>query len=1201
VNRALEIFRLEAGCQARRWPAWLYFALLLAVTFRLATEGSTENARAGGWFLNAPFVIASVTLLGFLMGLLATAALAGEAATRDVQTRMAPLVYTAPVSRASYLGGRFLAAFTVNAGVLLALPAAALLAALLPGADPALAGPFRPGDYLRAYVLFGLLNAFVTTALLFAAAALTRRAIASYVGAVVLLAGAMFNWLYVGRKLGEWALAKVLDPFGLAVMSEISHGTTAAQKNTLSLALDGPLLWTRLPWLGLALAVLTVTLWRFRFAHPVAGRVWRRGARGDADAPVRGAVPAAPRVARVFGGRTRARQVLVIATEAFRAVALGWGGLVMAGLAVTVVFTGPEMMEHIGVPLYPATEHIVSYFGTPGDLLWMVGTLLAAFYAGELVWREREAGLGEIADAAPAPEWVSLAGRLLGLGLVLMAMQALMAVAAMAVQAMLGYWRFELGVYARLMFGVQLVDYLLFAVLALAVHALVDHKYVGHLIVVLLYSVKAFAGEFGIEHNLLIYGSDPGLQYSDMRGFGPELAGFAWFKLYWGAWALLLAVAARLLWARGTERGPAARLRMARRRFTRPVVLTLMTATGLVVSLGGFVFYNTNVRNEYATADERDARRAEYERRYGRFRDAPQPVLAGTTLRVEIHPGRSEVEIRGRYRLVNRTAVPIDSIHVATDREAETSGVRFDRPARRVRADARLGHTIYALATPLRPGDSLAMSFRAALRPNGFANHGTEGSVAANGTFITPHEWLPAIGYQPARELNGAGERRVQGLPPRPAIRSLSDTAARYDLRDAQRMTFDATIGTVAGQTAVAPGRLVRTWTERGRRYFRYVADVPIRNDYAVFSAAYAVRDARWNPPGGGGPRVDIQIIHHPAHAWNVERMVRGVQASLDDFTTRLGPYPHGQLRLVEHPGRGTSLHGAPVNVWYTEGFSLLNPAADRRDLDFPFAVTAHEIAHQWWGNQLSPAEVEGGALLTESLAWYSAMGVVERTYGPEHLGRFMDLLREMYMDPRPQADVPLLRSSDWFTAYRKGPFAMYAVREYVGHAPVDGVLRRLIQTHGAGRAPLPTSLDLYAGLRSAAPDSLRYLLADLFEANTFWDLETRRAVVERASGGWRVTMEVRARKFVVDTAGRQTERPMNDLVEIGVYAPGAEGRPGAELYRRMHRIRAGEQRITVTVPREPALAGIDPRHLLIDPDGGDNLAAVTRAEAGPR
>lgn len=49
----------------------------------------------------------------------------------------------------------------------------------------------------------------------------------------------------------------------------------------------------------------------------------------------------------------------------------------------------------------------------------------------------------------------------------------------------------------------------------------------------------------------------------------------------------------------------------------------------------------------------------------------------------------------------------------------------------------------------------------------------------------------------------------------------------------------------------------------------------------------------------------------------------------------------------------------------------------------------------------------------------------------------------------------------------------------------------------------------------------------------------------------------------------------------------------GEALYMQMHRIRSAEHTITVTVPRRPVRAGIDPRHLLIDTAMGDNTAEV--------
>jgi hypothetical protein len=679
-----------------------------------------------------------------------------------------------------------------------------------------------------------------------------------------------------------------------------------------------------------------------------------------------------------------------------------------------------------------------------------------------------------------------------------------------------------------------------------------------------------------------------------MRGFEPFIGPWLWFKFYWAAWALLLAVAATLLWVRGKEADLGSRLALARRRLTRRAARVAAAAVALILTLGGFIFYNTNVLNAYQTVSNSLARRAGYERRYGQYKRIPQPQPTAINLNVEIYPEHRAAEICGTFHLVNTSAAAIDSVHLATNPAVNTRGIRLDRPAKNVLTDEEFGHRIYALERPLHPGESLQLDFQVHFKPRGFPNRGMDASVVANGTYFND-AWLPAIGYQTDRELRSTGDRRKYGLAARPETPMLDDVEARRDAGGAARIAFEAVVGTGEGQVAVAPGRLRRTWTQGGRRYFHYAADAPIRNHYAFFSAAYALHQGRWKD-------TSIEIFHHPAHAWNVDRMVRSTRASLDYYAQQFGPYPHGQLRFVEQPGDGVSLHASPVNISYEEGFSLLNPGGDPRDIDLPFAVIAHEVAHQWWGATLTPARVEGAAVLTESLAWYSAMQVVEQTLGREHLRRLLSMMRGVYRTPRTRAEVTLLRATDSFLTYRKGPFAMYALREYAGAEQVNTALRRLLERHGSGTPPLATSLDLYRELKAVIPQSLHYLLVDLFEANTFWELATQRVTAKQTeTGAWQVTLDVKARKVVVDTAGVETEVPMDDLVEIGVFTALKAREPDEPLYLQMHRVRSGEHRITVMVASKPARAGIDPRNLLIDVEGDDNLKEITRAEGQKR
>jgi ABC-2 type transport system permease protein len=1197
------VFRFELAYQARRPWTWLLFASLLVFAFLLTRDASLAEALHDDFFVNSPFAVAKVTVTCSLIWLLVAGVVAGDAAARDVSTGMTPLTYTAPVSKAEYLGGRFLAALAVNAAILLAVQVGILLAVYSPGVDPVSIGPLRPTAFLTAFGYLALPNAFVATAIQFALAARSGRPMASYLGSLLLF----FVTYVVATFLlfqGRGELTNLLDAVGVHfILSDLSHLWTPTEKSWRLIALEGTVLTNRLLWLGIALGTLAVGYRQFRFTHRTESSWWRRWWRRRSAAPPRptglgvaaGKPVSIPQAARTFGFASHLRRTFAIGWWSFRSLATTWAGLgllvVIPALTVLVVI---DQMELNGVPLVPTTIRVVEELTAPlsAELSrWVIVPLLVVFFAGELVWRERDAGMAEIVDAMPGSEWAPFVGKLLGLTLVLVLFQGLLMSAGMIAQRILGYQDFEIWLYLATLFGLQLPDYLLFALLALSVHVWVDHKYVGHLLAIAAYVFILIAALFGIEHDLLVYGAGPWWSYSDMRGFGPTLGPWLWFRLYWLAWALLLAVATGLLWKRGREGRFGARLRLARGRLTPPTVWTTAAAVGLILALGGFVFYNTNVLNVYQSRADIAARSAAYERRFRAYAGVPQPRLTATHLEVEIHPERREVEIGGSYRLSNRSAGAIDAIHLATPAGIETTAVSFDRPAKLELADEELGHQIYALGTPLQPGDSLRLDFRVHGAPRGFRESGVDTSVVANGTYLVSRDWLPAIGYQRQRELTSAAERRAHGLPGRPLIASLEDAEARQNRRGEN--AFEAVMATAEDQVAVAPGALRRTWTAGGRRYFHYATDGPIGDEYPLLSANYAVRQARWND-------VAIRILHHPGHTAHLDRMVRSIQASLDYYSENFGPYRHRHLTVAEHPGNGTGLHAEPSMITHAEGFALWNPSAEAQSLDLPFAVMAHEMAHQW---TVPYAAVEGAPVMSESVAWYYGMKAVEKARGSEQLERLRSFMREPHPYPPIHRGEPLLRGLDPYLAYRKGPFALYALSEYLGEERVNGALRRLLEAHRPEEAPLATTLDLYHQLQAVTPGSLRYLLHDLFEVNTNWELAVEQATAEQtAGGGWQVTLDLRSRKVVVDGAGVESEVPMDDWIEVGVFAPPAQSQQGAgaPLYLEKHRLRSGGQTITVAVPTEPYRAGIDPRHLLIELEPEDNVVDVeTRGTGG--
>jgi ABC-type transport system involved in multi-copper enzyme maturation permease subunit len=1139
--------------------------------------------------VNAPERIAGLTVIIGMFGMLVTAALFGEAAVREVEVEMDALLFSSPVGKAEFLGGRFLGSLVVNALVILAIPLGILAATWIASTGAEEVGPLRLAAHIEPYFTFQLPNLMLVGAVLFSIGMFARQTLPVYLGAIAFFIGYVVMLNYVNR-IASPTLATLIDPLGAATLMELTQYWAEAERNTRLVGLPAALAWNRVVWLGVATAVLAILFGTFQFAHAEEGGRRRRRRFAPTPPSERSWPVNVPRVAGSFSAGSAVRQTLAVArNELGGAVASRWFFVVLAACVGLILLWGWNVGDTVfDTSTWPVTLLIVEEVlsSRSGPLL----PVLIALYTGELVWKERAVGTGPIADAAPAPEGAMLAGRFLALVALIVMFQAATMIGGLLIQVLQGYTHFELGLYLRVVFGMKLLDYVILAALATTIHVVVNHKYLGHILVLVGILAPSFLRLMGlVRDNLLLYGRDPGWLYSDMNGFGPFATPFVWFKLYWAGWALLLLVGAVLFWVRGYEGGLRRRLRQARARLAGRVAAAAGLAMVPILAFGGFVLYNTHILNP--TAGERESMQAEYEKRYRRYADIAQPTIESAELRVEIYPDESAVDLRGGFVLVNRTGVAIDSVHVFLEPDVEARSLSLDRAAETVLVDEEIGYRIYYLDRELEPGDSLRLTFDVGFKQRGFPNSDIPTEVVANGTSFNRMR-MPIIGYQPLLELSDGEARQRLGLPPRPLTPGPEDAGAaaqgRWSIHDSDLVHVDAIIGTAADQIAITPGVLRRSWTENGRRYFHYVTETPIAFGGTIASAKYDVLEDRWNG-------VALRIFHHPAHEANLDRMVRGMKAALQYLTEQFGPYPYSDLRIVEMPRYGGFGSAHPHTIAFTEDvfFSRVREG----EVDQPFYGTAHEVAHTWWGGMVRGAGVRGAGFLSESIANYSAMMVTEKTYGPEAGRQVYEFQMERYFRGRAEfsREVPVLQVEDQpYIAYRRGAIALYMLRDLIGEEAVNGALRRYFEKYQGAGPTYPTSLDLYAELRAVTPDSLNSLLEDLFETVTLWDVRAERATAEPiATGEYQVTLTVGAKKVRADSVGRETEVPMDEWVEIGVFAAGEGDALGEPLYLERHRIRRGEQTIRITVPREPARAGIDPYRKLIDRQRDDNVLAV--------
>jgi hypothetical protein len=889
----------------------------------------------------------------------------------------------------------------------------------------------------------------------------------------------------------------------------------------------------------------------------------------------------------VSGWRLLPRVVWLNFRETVKNVYFG----VIAFAGVLFLITSSSTAGDIfGTNTWPVTWQMLDLLSGTFSVFMLV---IITFYAGELAWREREHRLDQIHDALPIPTWLPFLGKLLALMLVPVVLQALLMLCGIGIQSAKGYHHYEFGLYFKGLFGIELIDYWLVCVLAMTVHSLVNQKYFGHFIMIVYFIAITFAGVVGFEHNLYKFGVTPPYVYSDMNGFGHFLLRVRAFQAYWAAAAVLLAIAAYLFWVRGTLSGWRGRVAIARRRFTRPVMLLSAAGAIAMAGLGAFIFYNTNVLNHYQTADDQLARQADYEKKYKSLASAPQPKITAVKLAVELYPREQQVRMSGKYTLLNKTAKPVDTIHLLffSGEQTIVNNLEFGVPAELTVEDKRIGLRSYTLASPLPPGGTTELTFDLTTGAHGFTNTGAFTDVEYSGSFVNGNLLLPIIGYQPRGEITADRERKKFGLPPSERMRDRDDPAGLAEnglSGDADFITFETTIGTEADQFAIAPGYLQKEWTQDGRRYFEYRMDSPILNFFAFQSGRYAVKKDRWND-------VAIEIYYQPGHEYNLDRMIAATKSGLDYFTANFGPYQHKQFRIIEFPRYQAFAQSFPNTIPYSEGIGFIARVREghKDDIDYPYYVTAHELAHQWWGHQVAAGNVQGGTMLVETLAQYSALMVMRHKYGEEKMQKFLQYEMDRYLLGRSteqKKELPLSRVENQpYIHYRKGSVVMYALQDYIGEDNLNFAIRAFRDETAFKGPPYPNTTQLLAHIRAVTPPQLQYVIDDMFETITLYDNRATEAKARALPDGrYEVTMKVVAKKRKADELGKESDAPLADWIDIGVVDD--DNKP---LFLEKKKIDHEEMEFTVIVTGKPARAGIDPYNKLIDRRPKDNTIAV--------
>lgn len=559
---------------------------------------------------------------------------------------------------------------------------------------------------------------------------------------------------------------------------------------------------------------------------------------------------------------------------------------------------------------------------------------------------------------------------------------------------------------------------------------------------------------------------------------------------------------------------------------------------------------------------------------------------------MELYPAERRLWARAALQVQNTHDEPVNDVALTIPPGVTVARLEFRRPGRLTLDDRALRFRVYRLDQSLAPGETMEIDVEVSAAPRGFENKTPPGLVRENGTFFDAMTVFPVTGYYEPLELTAADRRKKHGLPPTP----VSEPGARVHAESGAHVgsiDYEAVIGTADDQTAITAGRLVGSWRDGDRRYFHYRMGRPMLFGIPFLSARYAVKRVDWRG-------VTAEVFYHPTHDYNVALMMDAATETLDYCTRSFGPYQFPQVRVAEFPRYGTNARSFPGTIAYSESLGFIaRVEANSGVAPYPFQITAHEVAHQWWGHQVRGDGLPGAGLITESMAQYVSLQVLRQRFGDAAARRFLAAEMETYLRSRSRATVreqPLARAEGQdYVSYQKGVIVLDLLRNLIGEQRLSEALARCLRENTSGQSPALDAEAFLAYLRQVTPPDLQYVIADSFEHVTVYDNRALSAEGRRRPDGrYEVTLRVAARKVQCDGTGVEREAPMDDYFDVGVLD--ASGRA---LVLERKRLGAQPIEFTVVVDRKPARAGIDPFHLFIDRSPADNTAAI-RLIGGP-
>lgn len=1140
IRRLLAFVKLELSGMWKR-PLPLVMILLLGLlTIGLLAGGvqvSVGSTDVGGekLALNGGFNLAffDVVVAAIVVPFFA-AVICGMPLLVDGDRRIQPLLLSTPLRHVEYAAGRFAGAFAVLFMVIAGWQLLQVVAFESWPLDPSRStrAAFSLWNYLAPVLLFVLPLAVFTGGVSMWAGLLTRQPVLVFALPVaIFLGGAFFLWNFNPEWLPRWVdrLMQAVDPAGLRWFTRefLDEDRGVAFYNAARVVPDTLFLVSRLVIVGLGLAGVWGSGWllarRERRDHRVADPA---GLLAAPIEPAGGIEPAAVAARHGLPEMTAAVPGLVatfwLTLRRETAALLKSPGVWLFGPLILLETWGVTSLRQG----YLDTEQLMTGGRASASVFIVVSLLLALltlFYTVESLVREQRCGLDGIARAAPVPTAGVLAGKAVANAVLAM---VIVGCAALAILLTLLVQRFQTGIAipldlpaVLLILGVLVAPTIIvWTAFVTLLMAILQNRFAVYGAALAALVLTGLANNFGWLNWLTSwYLGGQAIVWSDLDRLASAWPAIVANRLVMLGLAVALIAITLVIWPRRLPdiRAVADRFRPAA--FWRAARVPLVASIPLL-ALG--IWTGQMVRAGYEGKPQRNAAKAYWKRNSATWAESPAVALDRVEATVKLFPERRGLDVTGSFVLRNPHAEPMAEIPLTVGSHLTSSDWTVDgEPVDPTDSDAlppaienRSGLFVVRPRTPLATGDTVRVGFTlTGSFPKGWSklSSGMSEFVLPSGVVLTSFSptFLPVPGFVAGIGVDDKNSRDAKEYPldhwkqqVDPAFGPAWSTDVRLTIEGPASWVLNG-CGVEESSEAIGDGRQRVVWqTEHPVRFFNIIGG-----------------------PLKAAPGRQTTVYFDPRTPHNVPSMVRSLDAARRLYGEWFAEYPWTNLRVTEFPGLADYAQGFPGNISFAESIGFmavpLEGETSRDAFDAAFYIVAHEAAHQWWGNIVTPGKGPGGNVLSEGLAEFSACMLMHHELSPDQakvLRRRWEWTYVNGREPDNERSINRIdgsRPGDQVVTYQRAGFVFWMLRSLMGEDAMLAGLADFVSTWRDGvQTPdgldFPLIEDLLESLRSHAPDPAAFdaFTADWILGKALPSLEVRDAAVQTDGDGYRIT-----------------------------------------------------------------------------------------------